>query len=137
MRKEIYRGLDDSFHQQEIVLYQRDPSKACFLAYLTDQEEPVGFIETSLRNVVDGCLSSPVGYIEGIYVAPRFRGKGIGAALVQKAIAWFQEQSCSEMATDALADDQLAQSFHRRMGFQETYRIVQFKRMIQKDEETA
>ena len=98
-------------------------------------EVPVGFVEVSLRNVVDGCLTSPVGYIEGIYVNPEQRGKGIGRALMQHAIAWIKEHGCSEMATDALADDHQAQSFHQKMDFRETYRIVQFKQELVKNEE--
>ena len=126
MRQKIYPGLSETFHRQEMRLYGKEPDKACYIAHLQDQI--VAFIEVSLRNVVDGCLSSPVGYIEGIYVEPEYRGQGIGGALLRHVEAWFRTQGCSEMATDALAEDESAQRFHAHVGFTETFRIVQFKR---------
>ncbi len=110
--------------------YATAPDKACWLAWTEASATPVGFIEASLRNVVDGCLSSPVGYIEGIYVVPPCRGRGAGRSLLAAAAAWCRERGCTELATDALADDESAQRFHRRMGFTETYRVVQFKKPI-------
>ena len=98
---------------------------------MTDQyPEAVGFAEVSLRNVVDGCLTSPVGYLEGIFVDPEQRGKGIGRLLLDRASFWFKQQGCTEMATDALIEDEDAQRFHLRMGFEETYRIVEYKKKI-------
>src|SRR5690242_11393710 len=41
-----------------------------------------GFAEAHLRSYVDGCETSPVGYVEGWYVDPEQRGTGVGAALV-------------------------------------------------------
>jgi len=46
----------------------------------------IGFIEVSLRSHADGCdPSHPVGFIEGWYVKPVFRGKRIGARLLREA----------------------------------------------------
>lgn len=129
MRVKIYPGLDTAFHSREMTLYGGAPDKACFVA--GEDNEIVGFIELSLRNVVDGCLSSPVGYVEGIYVEPRHRGRGIGGALMRHAEDWSKARGCSEMATDALIDDEQAQTFHEHVGFSETFRIVQFKRVLE------
>jgi len=45
----------------------------------------VGFVEVSLRPYAEGCDTRPVGYLEGGYVAPEWRGQGIGRALVEAA----------------------------------------------------
>lgn len=127
LRDAVYTGIDHSFHQREIELYFADPSKQCLLAFTPD-DNACGLIELSLRNVVDGCLSSPVGYVEGVYVDPKFRGKGLSRRLVQHAEQWCREQGCTEMATDAELSNTEAQQFHRHMGFQETYRIVEFRK---------
>src|SRR5262245_8823757 len=45
----------------------------------------VGFLELDYRKYSPGCRSSPVPFIEGWYVDPEMRGKGIGRALVEAA----------------------------------------------------
>lgn len=128
MRQALFDDLDDAYHTAEMALYASASDKTCLLAEAGGQ--CVAFAELSLRNVVDGCLSSPVGYVEGIFVVPEARGRGVSRALMAHAVAWFKEHGCSEMATDTLAGDTAAQEFHRRMGFAETYRIVQFRQPL-------
>lgn len=129
MRSELYEGLDDGFDQKEAELILESDDKACFLA-LGDDGEPMGFVELSLRNIVDGCLTSPVGFIEGIYVKPRYRRSGTGSELFAFAARWFEERGCTEMATDAELSNTDGHRFHKRMGFEETYRIVEFRKRL-------
>lgn len=57
----------------------------------------IGFIEVSLRSHADGCdPSHPVGFIEGWYVKPVFRGRRIGAKLLREAERWAREACCHE-----------------------------------------
>lgn len=128
MRKILFDDLDNTFHETEMAIYAAAPDKHCLIAEASGV--CAGFAELSLRNVVDGCLSSPVGYVEGIFVVPEARGRGVSRALIEHAVAWFDRQGCREMATDTLAGDTAAQAFHRQMGFTETYRIVQFRQTL-------
>ncbi len=128
MRQTLFDDLDEAFHEVETTLYAAAADKRCLIAEVDGV--CVGFAELSLRNVVDGCLSSPVGYVEGVFVKPEARGMGVSRALIEHAVRWFERHGCSEMATDTLADDTAAQDFHRRMGFSETYRIVQFRQPL-------
>lgn len=129
LREAVYMGVDRSFHEQEMSLFLADQSKECFLA-VAGSGEPSGMIEVSLRNVVDGCLTSPVGYIEGIYVDPDLRGTGVARQLLEMAQDWCRSQGCTEIATDAELDNASAQQFHERMGFEETYRIVEYRKRL-------
>jgi hypothetical protein len=76
MRDALYAGLTHAFHETEMAIYHKATDKACVLAFLEDGEMPIRLMALSLQNVVDGCLSSPVGYLEGTYREPARRGKG-------------------------------------------------------------
>lgn len=129
LRTAVYTGIGDEFHEKEMQKFLTDASKRCFVAEI-DCGSVCGMIEVSLRNIVDGCLSSPVGYVEGIYVAPLQRGVGLSKRLLQNAEEWCRSMGCTEMATDAEIANEEAQRYHEHMGFEETYRIVEYRKKL-------
>ncbi|MDJ0716028.1 MAG: GNAT family N-acetyltransferase [Prochloraceae cyanobacterium] len=129
MRQTLYSGLETEFHEQEMQWIFTSDDKACFI-FLSDRDEIMGFLEISLRNIVDGCLGNPVGYIEGIYLKPQYRGCGYGREIINYAADWFRSRGCQDMATDAEIDNINAQEFYKSLGFQETYCIVEFKKNL-------
>ncbi|MDJ0733878.1 MAG: GNAT family N-acetyltransferase [Nostocaceae cyanobacterium] len=129
MRQTLYSGLESDFHEQEMEWIFKSDDKACFI-FLSDSDEVMGFLEVSLRNLVDGCLGNPVGYIEGIYLKSQYRGLGYGRQIINYAAQWFLSRDCRDMATDAEIDNLNAQKFYQSVGFQETYRIVEFKKSL-------
>lgn len=131
MRGELYDGLDAGFHEAEMELIFSSDLATCFIG-LVGSGEAVGMLEVSLRNFVDGCLGGPVGYVEGIYVTPEHRKRGYGRELVQFAVHWFRSSGCRDMAADAELTNLAAQDFLRKAGFGETYRIVEYKRSLDK-----
>jgi len=90
----------------------------------------IGFAEVSIRGNADGCETSPVGYLEGWYVEPQFRKQGIGGALVSAAEDWIVEQGCSEMGSDAYADNEMSRAAHRALGFHEKRAVVRFTKNL-------
>lgn len=119
-------------HRQDIVaLLGRIDSRDLALVAV---EEPIGikgFVEASLRaDYVNGCETSPVVFLEGIYVRPACRYSGVGQALCSAVEAWGRAQNCSEFASDALLDNQDSHAFHRAVGFAETERVVYFRKPI-------
>jgi len=129
MRQDLYSGVDEAFNEFEISLILAAKDRECLLVR-DPNEEPVGFVEVSLRNVVDGCLGGPVGYIEGIYLIPSWRGLGLGPAMIEAVAEWFRAQGCRDMATDAEMENEDAQQFWSDLGFEETWRIVQYRRSL-------
>jgi aminoglycoside 6'-N-acetyltransferase I len=92
------------------------------------QGEAIGFAELSIRNIVDSCSTRSVAYLEGWYVDPSVRRRGIGAALIAAAERWAVEQGCREFGSDALIDNHGSQLAHRALGFEETGRVVNFRK---------
>lgn len=129
MRKELYSGLSDTFHRREMEAILDSDESHAFIATDTNGDD-VGLLELSLRNIVDGCVGGPVGYIEGLYVRPACRNRGYGRLMVEFAEAWSRDRGCREIATDSELENIRAQDFFRRCAFTETWRIVEFTKVL-------
>jgi len=90
-----------------------------------------GFVEVGSRSYGEGCLTSPVAYVEGWYVDPDVRLKGVGRALLVAAEAWAREQGYQEIASDAVLNNLDSHRAHQRLGYQETDRVVVFRKVIE------
>jgi aminoglycoside 6'-N-acetyltransferase I len=92
---------------------------------------PLGFIEGSLRaDYVNGTESSPVGFVEGVYVDPAWRRRGVARRLFAAVEDWARARGCRELASDALLENEASQGAHLALGFRETERVVYFVRNI-------
>ena len=90
MNRELFPGLtiEDDEAEMRATLERSD---AVVLVLERDDGSLAGYIEAGERSIADGCLSSPVGYIEAWYVDPDVRRQGYGAALVDAAEDWARE----------------------------------------------
>src|SRR3954451_1508979 len=78
----------------------------------------VGFVEVGLRSHANGCDPiRAVGFVEGWYVIPRERRRGVGRALIAAAERWCRRQGCREMASDTWADHRLSVTAHTALGY--------------------
>lgn len=122
-----------SAHHKDITaLFDKDRSlyagRAGFIAY--DDSYAVGFIELSLRPYVNGCLDSPVGFIEGLYCAPDYDKEALSLSFISKATTWAKDNGARELATDTYLENTIAQKDHQRWGFQATEKIVYFRKKL-------
>lgn len=100
-----------------------------FLAY--EKEKAVGFAQCQLRyDYVEGTDSSPVGYLEGIYVAEDYRRQGVARMLLSDCESWAKEKGCKEFASDCELVNTQSLQFHLNMGFEEANRIICFTKKI-------
>ena len=88
----------------------------------------VGFLVLDHRKYAEGCESSPVPFIEGWYVDPDMRGRGVGRALVESAAARARAEGYHEIASDAVITNVDGIATHRALGFEEIERIVCFRK---------
>jgi aminoglycoside 6'-N-acetyltransferase I len=101
-----------------------------FVAY-AEQGQPVGFVEAALRHdYVNGTESSPVAFLEGVYVTPTHRRRGVARSLVAAVTGWAIEHGCRELASDAAIDNELSHRMHHSLGFAETERVVYFRKVL-------
>lgn len=100
-------------------------SCAVFLALAEDLA--IGFAQCGLRHdYVEGTDSSPVGYLEGIFVSEEYRNRGIAGDMLEACQKWAKEQGCAEFASDCELVNEGSRKFHLRMGFEEANRIICF-----------
>ncbi len=105
------------------------PDAAFFLA--DKNETPIGLAQCQLRyDYVEGTDSSPVGYLEGIYVADGCRKQGIARELLFACESWAKAKGCSEFASDCELDNVQSLQFHLNVGFKEANRIICFTKKI-------
>lgn len=90
----------------------------------------VGFAELSIRSVVDGCETDRVAYLEGWYVEPGARRRGVGRALIAAAEAWGRAQGCSEFGSDTQLWNQESAAAHAALGFTEVEQLRCFRKLI-------
>lgn len=116
--------LRDEF--EELLASEKDQ---VYLAAIEDSY--IGFLHMSLRfDYVEGSSSSPVGYVEGIYVDENHRNQGVSRKLVEAGEGWAKSLGCKELGSDTGWDNLASQSFHQKIGFREAGRIVAFIKEI-------
>lgn len=79
----------------------------------------------------DKSSTSPVGFLEGIYVLPEYRSRGIARALITACEQFAKENGCTEFASDCELTNIDSILMHEKLGFEETNRIVCFKKKIE------
>ncbi len=114
---------------EEFYDYISKESSAVFLA-LSD-ECAVGFAQCGLRHdYVEGTDSSPVGYLEGIFVVEEYRKRGLARELLENCQKWAKKQGCTEFASDCELTNDDSLKFHLKMGFEEANRIICFTKKL-------
>ena len=100
-----------------------------FLAFA--EEVPVGYAQCQLRHdVVEGTETSPVGYLEGIYVKGEHRVQGHASRLMEACEKWAKDEGCIEFAGNCEAHDEDGYKFYTKLGFKEVKRIVCFAKSL-------
>ena len=96
---------------------------AIFLLF-DDDGSPTGFAQCQLRrDYVEGTGTSPVGYLEGIYVDETQRRRGCGRALLAACERWAAGCGCKLDNDESLA-------FHLSAGFSEANRVICFAKRL-------
>ena len=111
----------------ELLELLDSPNNVFYLAKSESHNKYVGFIHMSKRNdYVEGSDSTPVGFIEGIYVEPDYRKNGVARAMYNTGIEWARSMGCSQIGSDIELKNDVSYEFHTKLGFKEVNRIICF-----------
>ena len=126
------RGLWPDSEPEEVdgILSAAGNARVWFLVHERASGRLGGFVEVGTRSYAEGCRTSPVAYLEGLWVDRDLRRRGVARELVAAVEAWAVQKGLRELASDAEIENSVGQAFHRTCGFQETDRVVCFRKSL-------
>ncbi len=129
MRLLLWPEVESADLLQEMDKILQDPLTPVFVL-----ERPsgglAGFLEASTRKYAEGCVTGPVGYIEGWFVDEDLRGQGLGHELVRAAEDWARSQGLKEMGSDTWLENEVSIRAHLAMGYEEVERLIHFAKTL-------
>ena len=133
LRSELWPGTSPDAHRDEAVaMLAKVPGEGLVLLAVDPAGGVRAFAEAALRrDHVNGCETSPVAFLEGIYVRSGNRGSGLGRDLTRAVECWARDLGCAELASDALLENVGSHGFHEAVGFEETARVVFFRKRLE------
>jgi|SRR5688572_641271 aminoglycoside 6'-N-acetyltransferase I len=131
LRERAWPRCPRAEHLAEMAKFISNPERFVqFVAY-AGPGRPVGLAEAAIRtDYVNGAHRSPVPFLEGLFVLPKSRRQGFGSGLVAALAAWALAKGFYELASDAHAANTLSHLVHKALGFQETERVVFFRKAL-------
>jgi len=130
LRHALWPERSEAEHREEIDGFFRGDLAEPLAVLLAEDGagRPLGLAELSIRAYAEGCRSDRVAYLEGWFVAPNARGRGVGRALIAAAEEWGRSQGCREFASDAQPDNEVSAAAHRALGFVEVGLVRCFRK---------
>ena len=130
LRCALWPDQAESEHAAEITAFLEGRAREPLVILIAADgaDELLGFAELSIRAYAEGCHSDRVAYLEGWYVVPEARNRGIGRALIAAGEAWARSQGCVEFASDADLTNDASAAAHRALGFREVGRVRCFRK---------
>ncbi len=133
LASQLWKGHSRFELESELEQLTENPDAVCFIIYADNR--PAGFAQCQLRrDYVEGTNSSPVGYLEGIFIAEEYRHKGYAAELLACCEKWALSKNCAEFASDCEWENESSLLFHLSVGFEVANRIICYRKQLNSDE---
>ena len=127
MARKIWGNDSVEEFKKEFEEFAENQNMVSFIIY--EDSNPIGFANLSIRyDYVEGCETTPVAYLEGIYVDEKYRNRGYGRDLVKACEDWAKDRDIKEFASDCELTNLSSFAFHKAIGFEEANRIICFKK---------
>lgn len=128
MQKVLFGDHPEIADEVQAYFARKPANEAALIAEC--QGKSCGYVVVGTRSYAEGCASSPVAYVEALYVDPEWRRKGAGRALLTAAEDWARAKGFSEIASDATIDNADSVAMHAACGFDEVERIVCLRKAL-------
>jgi aminoglycoside 6'-N-acetyltransferase I len=126
MRRRLWPEADPDELERELA----GPDSASLGLVAEEDGRLIGFAEASVRSVAEGGPLGPAAYLEGIWVEPEQRRRGVARTMLTAVESWARRQDLAWLGSDALLDSDLSHSWHRGAGFAEVERLVVFGKRL-------
>lgn len=131
MRCALWPEGSEREHAMEVAAFFAGKARMPLAVLLAlDEGDAMGFVELSIRSVAESCETDRVAYLEGWYVEPAARRRGLGRALVAAAEDWGRAQGCSEFGSDTQISNTASAAAHTALGFTEVEQLRCFKKRL-------
>ncbi len=127
LRNQLWPSLSKDEHLQELIDLEGEYYKGWIASY---EDQDIGFIESSVRPFANGCDHRPVVFLEGIWVHLMHQDKGVGHSLLLNLEKWATENGYKEIGSDTELENLKSQKAHIKWGFQETERVVYYRKKL-------
>ena len=128
--KNLWEGLRDH-HQERSTHFAPHFVRLTFekrMAVLTGRDRFILFVAESDGEPVGYCTATvekKIGEVDSLFVHPAHRSKGLGEALISRALAWLHEQNCDATRIYVAEGNEEVLNFYRRFGFAERFIVMQ------------
>lgn len=129
LRQALWPHVTAQAHAEELAVLIEETQLCGWL--VSDRSGPVvGFAEVSIRPYATGCTQMPVAFLEGIYLETAYRRQGLGRLLIEQIERDYVAKGFTELCSDAPLDNDISHQAHARWGFDETQRVVYFRKPL-------
>ncbi len=127
LRMALWPDADPDELREELPAYLEGGDRRLYCLVVERPDGRLGgLMELCLRPQAEGCLSSPVAYVENWYVDEDLRRQGLARRLLEAATRWARYRGCAEIASSCVVDNATAIEVHEALGFEEVDRLVHF-----------
>lgn len=131
LRLALWPDASPAEHLEEMATFLAEPDRFSQFIARDVGGSALGFVEASIRtDYVNGTESTPVAFLEGLFVSHKARRKGVARILVASVAAWAKAMGYVELASDAPTRNRASHAVHRQLGFVETERVVYFTQRL-------
>lgn len=125
----LWKGSDYDELKSEFEAISSRKNEIVFTAYV--DEKMIAFAHCGIRKeYVEGTKSSPVAYLEAIYVEKEYRKTGIATKLIRCCENWAKNKGLTEFASDCDINNANSRSLHKNCGFNEASTLVHYVKEI-------
>ena len=114
LRCALWPDGSEAEHGAEINRFFAETSREPAAVLLAEDGagQVLGVAELSIRPCAEGCRTNRVGYLEGWYVVPEARRRGVGRSLIAAAEGWARAHGCTEFASDTQPENEASGAAH-------------------------